>query len=278
MKRFMIVGLLFGSACQTISSDELKTTKAQDLELNAVVQEYTDMPTAKIGAQMQTLKSQVGITFTQGETLTAAYQEADAISPAISLSDDTFLNLNKDYEGEVPKTVGVYYYITYTDAEDIATTAAIASGSVSELTSPSSGDALSGPTTTVTWDPNGLKTGTVLRIRYQWSSGNAFGFGQKIVQNTGTHSLDISSMYGKGAISLVNSTLYSTMEGFGGAHVEMENICRKAVTFNSATSKTGKSMTKSDELLHKCLAICEEGEERFIVVNGVQNSCCEPQL
>lgn len=276
----LVITLLIGAGCQTVRSSELRGTAAADLELDAVVREYTDSNQVFIGAQMQTVQSQVGIEFDQGETLTASYQLESGIAPMLSLSNSTFLNLDKDYEGTLVKTIaGGNYYITYKDSQGVETLATFATGSVAEIITPAEGAILNQNQVEITWDPNAMRVGTTLKVSYTWSSGSVIGLGVTPVDNLGSYFLNTSGFSGSGEISLVNTTLYSEMDEFGSAHIDMQNISRRHVSFGGSSRGFATRSVGGDEevtsLLNQCKRRCGEGEEHYLIINDEKYSCCQ---
>ncbi len=281
-KEYLLLLVLLASACQPVNSSELKTTKAEDLRITATVYEYKDTSLAETTAQMQTLASHVGIALDQGETLAVASDAAEGLSENVFLSNSYIFNLDKSYDGYIQKTVDSgKYYITYTDKDDVATIATLPTGKVSDVISPVEGAVLSGAEATVTWDPAGTSGVTSLYI--SWSGGGAAGISTKYCENTGTCTADIAGMAGTGQVELRSTMEYKVMPGFGDADISMINISRKNVSFtNTGTSKAfgedPKAAVSSEDLaediLHRCLRHCEEGETAIFTVAGEEHSCC----
>jgi hypothetical protein len=274
-------------SCKTVKSSELKTTKASGLEIDATLYEYKETNTVSVGAQMQTLLSQIGLDFDQGETLTAQWDEENVISSKIYLSNSAFLNLDRDYEGTISKTIPEgNYYLTYKDSDDVETTAQFATGTVSDLTFPTEGETLSGDVVTLTWDPGAMQITDGLSVYTSWHEGSAFAVCRRSIANTGSYQLDISEATGTAAIELTNTKVYRQMEGFGGAAIAMNNVSLRNVTINSNNSNVGSKAASSglmqdltsgetiEAMLHKCLRYCEENEERYFIVENEKYSCC----
>lgn len=283
--------ILVSSGCSTVNSSELKTTKAEDLKIDATLYEYNETNSVSVGAQMLTILSNVGIEFDQGEMLTAQWDEGSGISSKVTLSNTKFLNLDKDYEGTITKTVSEgNYYITYKDSEGVETTAQFATGIVSDLTSPAEGETLSGNTTAVTWDPATMQAANPLTIKLSWNSIYAYSIRYfREIPNTGSYELDISESSGPGSVELINMTGYYEMEGFGETSIRMNNVSIRNVTFNNAavdpfaSAKSATSladpadMTKEEIVeaqLHQCLRHCDENEEYYFFVEDEKYSCC----
>lgn len=281
-KEYLLLLVLFASACQPVNSSELKTTLAKDLRITATVYEYKDTALAETTAQMQTLASHVGIALDQGETLVVAADTVDGISEKVFLSNAVIFNLDRSYDGYVQKTIDSgKYYITYTDKDDVATTATLPTGQVSDIISPAEGAVLSGEEATVTWDPAGTSGVTSLYI--SWSGGGAAGISTKYCENTGSCIADISGMAGTGRLELRSTMEYKVMPGFGDADISMINISRRNISFtNTGTSKAFgeglKAAASNEELvegiMHQCARHCEEGETAVFTVAQEEFSCC----
>lgn len=273
----VLIPLLLASACSAVNSSELKTTTADGTRLVATVDEYKNSDSVRVNAQMQTLESQVGIEFNQGETLTAASDTENGISESVSLSDNYFLNLDHSYEGSVNKTkISGNYYITYKDKDDIETTAKFATGTVADIISPANGSTLSGDTVTVTWDPNGMSASVSVVIT--WSGGSSSGYSSKNCDNTGSCEIDITHMHGTGKLKLYNTKEYTSMDGFGATSIKMNNIVQEEISLANPDVSATKSLTAKeeivDEIMNKCLKFCEDGEKVMFTVDKEEYSCC----
>jgi len=271
--------LVATSACQTVKSSELKTTQAEDLRISARVYEYKDSQSSLTTAQMQTLESHVGISLDQGETLIAASDTEDGPSGNVYLSNAFIFNLDRYYDGYVPKTTSNgNYYVTYTDKDGTATKASFATGTVSDIVSPASGATVSGDELTVTWNPS--KMNGTASIYISWSGGATSGASSKNCENTGSCLIDISHMSGTGKMELRNTLKYETMPGFGAADISMINVSKTSIAFSSVTPGKSANAAPSEitataeDLLLKCERYCEEGETATFTINGAEYSCC----
>ncbi len=267
---------LFG--CAAIHSDELASTLAEDLEIEATIYEFSDDDDAEVSAQMQTEASGVGIEFTQGETLTVNSDAEDGLSPTVYLSNIELFNLNQDYEGSATKTIeDGNYYITYTDDVGNETTATIPTFMVPEINNIENGDIVSGTEVTVEWGVEELSGQLAIAMNY--SGSGYYGYRRRNVSNTGSYDYDISNCVGSGSISLIHTMSFSYMEGFGSANITMNNASRRYVSFSNTQSSLVKALTtevplSTDELVLQCQTVCEEGEEDYIVVDDVTYDCC----
>ncbi|MBI2343722.1 MAG: hypothetical protein HYV02_05280 [Deltaproteobacteria bacterium] len=286
--RIITLGLIACyAACQAVNSSELAETKASELRLEGVITEYNETTQTKVSAQMQTMVSEVGISFNQGESLTAATDTADGISTNVALGLDGFFDIDKFYEGTLGKTVsGGNYYLTYTDHEGTKTVATIATSDVPDLITPAENAVIGTESAEVTWDPGTISDGLVIQVLY--ADGSVAGLHQESVQNTGQYSFDLSGVSGTGSLSLIHTTLYTSMSGFGEAGIQMKNVSKRNVSFAQPAS-TSKSLagalvdaemtpTTAEEIvearLHQCLHFCDAGEIDQFTVAGEEYSCC----
>ncbi|MBU1917360.1 MAG: hypothetical protein ABII18_07620 [bacterium] len=266
------------SACAAVHSDELKTTLAEDLEIHATLYEYTDDDETEIAAQMQTEDSDVGIEFTQGETLTVNADAEEGLAGVVYLSNLEILNLAQDYEGEVDRTIeGGNYYLTYTDKDDNETTATIPSFSVPEITNMENGDVLSGDEFDVEWEDAEI-TGT-LSLRVSYSGSGYSGIKTRSIDNTGSYSFDCDTCRGSGTVNLMHLRSINYMEGFAEASISMYNVSRRYVSFTTGQASLVQAdaleeVLSVDELVQQCQTECREGDEDIIIVDDVTYDCC----
>lgn len=267
-------------ACNAVSSSELKSAKAVDVELEATISEYLEGTETDVSAVLKTLESQVEIEFSQGETLTVAADSAAGISANVVLEPTSALiDLNNTYVAKLQKTAAQgSYHITYTDQDAAVTQVQVPTGAVAAITSPAAGTVLP-ESVTVQWDPSQMPTDGEIAIVSEWKASGSTGF--RIVNelpNTGSHLLDLTDCQGSGAIKLVNTKVSTSLPGFGKSDVRMKNISQIAVTFSKGTPiKSLAPLTAAEtieDITHECTRYCAPNEELYYLVGDERIDCC----
>lgn len=276
--RLLLLNVVFLAACQAVKSDELKSTQAADVRLDAFIDEYLDSATVGVDAAIKTPESDVAIEFTQGESLQAASEGESGVSASVSMSYDSFLELDKFYSANVAKTTANgRYYLTYTDSAQQVTTVSVPTGSVAPIATPVANAAITESDLTVTWDPAQMpNSGAVdLYVKAGTVSGGATTIYHFGIGNSGSYTIDAANLSGAGSIELRHIETYASLPGFSQTDVKMRNIATVGVTFS--TSTTGKALGGADHVeaeLHACLHACAANEAVFVEIAGEQHSCC----
>lgn len=226
----IIAAFLSLSACgPNVSSSELKETTADALKITATVLEENGNSRASVDAIMKTIPDDVGIEFNQGETLSVAVEDEDETrSEDIFLSyDENLFDLDEGYTTNVTKPpLGKKYYITYTDSEDLATTATFYSQGVPDLLTPIDGQVLPlGSVTTLTWNKQGLGNLRV-KVYYDTLEGGV-AYTDLPASDTGSYALNLGSdsfdqaAPGQATIILEHKTSFDDADGFGDTDIDV---------------------------------------------------------
>lgn len=278
---FCLVACAGLAACNAVSSSELKSAKAADVELEATISEYIDDGAqTEVSAVLKTLKSQIEIEFGEGETLTVAADTAAGVSANVALEPTTALiDLDNTYAAKLQKTAALgSYHITYTDQDAAVTQVQVPTGAVAVITSPAAGTVLP-ESVTVQWDPSQMPTDGEIAIVSEWKGSGSIGFRiVKELPNTGSHLLDLTDCQGSGAIKLVHTNVLTSLPGFGKTDVRMKNISQIAVTFAKGTPiKSLAPLTAAEtmeDITHECTRYCAPNEELYYMVSDERIDCC----
>ncbi len=274
--RIFLITFVLGlsASCASIQSDELASTVAADLEIQATIKEYNHTDNVEVSAVMKTRESAVNIEFTRGESLTVQSDAATGLSETVTLSNTELLNLEQDYEGTVDKTVAEgQYHLTYTDQDGLETTADIDTGSVPDITAPAADTLLTGDTVTVTWNVDTTDTTGSYFVLLQTESGarSCSSYDLEDVENTGSYAFEFNTCCsgGTGTLDLMRVEYTVSAAGFGETDIEMQNISRVNITCpgSGAALVTDPSKAASHT--------CKEGEVSYQIVNDVRQDFCQ---
>ena len=276
VKQLVILILISMSVnCAAVSSGDLKSTKAEDLKISAYIYEYDDSDLATVSAQMQTVNNNVAIEFTQGESLIASSDAETGLSNLVYLSSNDLINLDRYYDGSVPKVFDQgQYHVTYKDSEGAETTADVDAYDSPSIIAPIAGDFVSPEGVLITWDPQAY-VGS-LQVKASYSRSGAAGFITQDVSNTGSYFLPLTENFsGSGDIQLIHTVQLNAIPVFEESFISMKNISRRNVTYSSVLPMSNLSyLTTKDDALNQCALTCNAGQEAKIILDGEEFNCC----
>lgn len=277
--------IILGASCSAVNSSELNSTKASDLRLEADIREYNGAERAEVGTQLRTSDSDVAINFDSGESLKVNHGNIFNPDESIFLSSNQILNLDRDYEGVIPKSPDGYA-ITYTDKDGEQTTIHVETSFAPELEIEDNN--IIGGIARMRWNPEGI-TGRLKAVA-TYSGAGVTGYRSKWIENTGSYDFDVSIAEGQGHIRLEHINTVSNLEGFKESLVTIYNADSVEVSFNLndqlnqnpdnqralvVNQNPDELIDRINNRLDQCLRICEEGEVDIFEVENLEFSCCE---
>lgn len=286
IRSLLISLVIILSACgfveDTVNSSELKTTKAGDLKLEADIIEYHNSDEVEIGAQLRTAKGDAAINFDSGETLKINQGNQYIPNSAITLGNNDWINLDRDYEGSIDKSEDQTYAITYTDSDNDITTITVQSSFSVEFRILNNVEV--DGFAELEWDRESVIGD--LRIETEYLGGRSSGGSSRGVQNTGIYVLELEDENGTGTISLEHITYYNDLPGFKESLITIYNIYSVSVNFtgnaqslvnygemNRMTQK--RLVDQVSKLRDDCSMICKDDEVHYLWVDGEKYSCCQ---
>lgn len=229
----LLLSLLITGACAQVSSSELESTAAEDMRLEAVIEEVQDEETTSVSAYLETADSEVDVRFTEGEYFQAYSDGEEDVTSPVQLNESTaIIDFDNSYTANVNQTTEEgSYYLSYFDEEGTQTLISVPRHDAASITNLSDGDTVGPNTVTIEWNADEMSSTGTISILVRYSSSGTVGYIRRNnIPNTGTYELDLGSAVGTARIDLRHEEQFTDYEAYSESLVKMRHISRVTVS------------------------------------------------
>lgn len=237
IKTFILTMIIFSThlmAC-TMSSSEVASTAAADIELHATITENNTTDTTNIQAYITPVDNYTRIELDQGETISAQSEiESGSTPPQLLSESDLFhvLTIDAYYDVDIePARDDGNYILTYKDKDGTETSVTLPRTNTVPITNLNDGDVFSQASLTITWDPALVTESLAIDIDYKTAANENKRFFTREVPNTGSYTIDSSAFTGSATITLNHEIQYNVVSDFGDTSLRMNNEWEVQVYF-----------------------------------------------